>query len=274
MIARSLTPAGTTDRTTDPVTGMRFYRWQGRALPSVTTVLHALGVPRALHDWAVDQVVDAALIRIYLAAVLDQDELDPDLLRASLRAAATRARDEAAALGTAVHDAIASGVAVDRAPALVRRHLLRYYEWAAVYGAETVASEFQVWNLGAGYAGTADLLSRMPDGTLWLIDIKTGRFQPDHALQVIAYAKAEFVGRGDTVDERLTGLLSRIHGTAILHLTESSWEFIPVVHDGGTWAAFLGLLAAVTWRLAVTSTRAAQPQPDGASRRLVIGERR
>lgn len=113
---------------------------------------------------------------------------------------------------------------------------------------EVLAAERQVWNLTLGYAGTFDLLVRLRDGTIWLVDIKTGKgVYSDHALQLMAYSMAEFVGSDDVVDEAATELLRGIGGMAVLHLADDHWEFRAVRHDAATWSAFRGLLSFATW---------------------------
>ncbi len=45
--------------------GLRFYTWQGRELPSVTTVRRMAGVPHRLHQWAISQVVKRATANVW-----------------------------------------------------------------------------------------------------------------------------------------------------------------------------------------------------------------
>ena len=170
--------------------------------------------------------------------------------RSQLRSAATEERDKAAKLGTAVHDAAASNVAVADAPEELRARLGQFYDWTAASEAQIIASEFQVFNLAAGYAGTVDALVRFPSGQTWLVDYKTGKgVYGDHALQLSAYAHAEFAGSDDAIDERTTRLLKSIAGMAVLHLADDHWEFMAIRNDDETYAAFLGLLAFARWEL-------------------------
>jgi hypothetical protein len=111
-----------------------------------------------------------------------------------------------------------------------------------------LATEFQCWNLSVGYAGTADFICRMRDGSVWMVDLKTGKgVYGEHALQLIAYVKAEFVGADDVVDEELTELLHSVSGMAVLHLADDGWEFDSMAPDQETWRGFRGLLAFATW---------------------------
>jgi hypothetical protein len=162
---------------TDPESGLRYYRWGERSLPSVTSIRRMAGLPHGLHQWTLGKVIDAAidgnaLIRERLAT---GDPAQLALIKHELRAAATAERDTAAALGTAVHDAAAAGRTLDEVPASIAPRLRQFYDWLAVSGAEILGSEFQCWNLRLGYAGTADALVRLRDGSVWLVDYKTGR---------------------------------------------------------------------------------------------------
>lgn len=234
---------------TDPQTGLRYYRWQGRDLPSVTSIRRMAGMPHGLHQWALGKVIDHVIgyaPDIALRAAGDLGAVA--LLRRELRAAATAERDLAAALGTAVHDAAATGADIDAVDEQLRPRLRQYRHWLEVSGAEILATEFQTWNLTLGYAGTADLLVRLRDGSVWLIDLKTGKgVYPEYTLQTIAYLRAEFVGADDAVDEETTALLAVAKGMAVLHLSDTGWEFIRLREDAATWDAFVGLLRFATW---------------------------
>lgn len=237
-----------------PGTGLRFYTWQGQEYPSVTTIRRLAGVPHGLHQWGLGEVAKAA---IALAPEVMQAQWNPDekereallaRLRAEMRAGATAERDAAARLGVAVHDAAAARLAPGAVGADVRPRLAQFHDWLDVSGAQVLASEFQCWNLSVGYAGTADLLVRLRDGTVWLVDLKTGKgVYGEHALQLIAYLMAEFVGADDEVWQDATSLLHEASGMAILHLADDHWEFRAMPPDAETWRAFRGLLAFATW---------------------------
>jgi hypothetical protein len=226
------------------------YRWKGREVPSVTSLRRMAGLPHGLHEWMVGKVISHALDNLPSIAerVGSGDPMELKRVRAELRNAASAHRDKAAELGTAVHDAATSGRSPLQVSPEVAPRLRQYLDWLAVSGAEVLAAERQVWNLTLGYAGTFDLLVRLRDGTLWLVDIKTGKASyPEHALQLIAYSMAEFVGEDDVVDEKTTTLLHAVKGMALLHLADTGWEFIAVRHDARTWSAFRGLLSFATW---------------------------
>lgn len=236
---------------TDPGSGLRFYSWQGRELMSVTSVRRMAGLPFGLHQWQISQVIDYVIDNApELFARLGSGQAEQvEIVRTSIRAAATAERDRAAALGTAVHDAAAEGRALTDVEPEVRGRLRQFHAWIRASHAEIVAAEFQVFNLSLGYAGSVDALVRMPrDGSIWLVDYKTGGgIFSDYALQVVAYVQAEFAGADDVIDERITDLLGRVSGIALLHLSDDGWEFRAIRYDEETWAAFRGLLAFSIW---------------------------
>ncbi len=249
---------GPRNASTDSRTGLRSYTWEGRKLTSVTSFRRVAGIPHGLMGWMLNQVIDRAVYQFdTLTTMLTRERKHRERVleknreaeaRKWLRSASTEERDRKAALGTAVHDAAATGKQLSEVTEDVRPFLAQYLDWLAVSGAEVVGSEFQCWNLTVGYAGSADALVRFPNGQVWLIDYKTGSgTYPEHALQLIAYADAEFVGTNDVIDEELTPLLHSIAGMAVLHLAEDHWEFLSLRMDDATWTAFRGLVTFATW---------------------------
>jgi hypothetical protein len=261
--------SGPPDAQTDPTNGMRTYRWRGRELPSVTTILRLAGLPEGLHNWALGQVVDRSIAQAQ--AITDRlRDVAPgnrgaivSQIRAELLQAPNAQRDRSAALGTALHRAVASPGSHAGLDPDVQSRLRQYGDWLRVSGAEVLASEFQVWNLSLGYAGSADLLVRLRDGSLWLVDIKTGRsVHPEHALQLAGYGIAEFVGAHGEIDDGLSDLLLGTQNLAVLHLTPQGWEFRSIPFTVEIRDTFVCLVRYVAW-----SQR-------GAERALVSGARR
>jgi hypothetical protein len=243
---------------TDPNSGLRFYTWQGREYPSVTTIRRLAGIPHGLHQWSITQVCTRAienpwqLIKMLTRKRRPRERVLEKNRREEaskwLRQAATEERDLAAELGTAVHDAAATNLDPETVEPSVRPRLLQFRSWLATAQPEILGTEFQVYNLTAGYAGTADLLVRLRDGSIWLIDLKTGKgTYSEHALQLIDYRTAEFVGADDVVNDHLTALLHQCTGMAVLHLADDHWEFRSIRFDQDTLDASRGLLAFARW---------------------------
>jgi len=250
--------------------GKRIYTWRGRQLPSVTSVPKLVGIPDRLHRWFVgnliDHVVDnASAISLRTAT---GDEREVKALRSDLWRA-VQGEQTARVVGIALHRAASLGDDPDHVHPDIAPRLRQYLDWRATSGIEILGSEFQVWNLAEGYAGTVDLLGRFPDGSVWVIDLKTGKgVYTESVLQLMAYAMAEFVGADDVVDERLTGLLRQVAGIAVLHLGDAGWEFLSIRPDPGAWTAFRGLLRYGTWMNAnpeLDSLVVARRRSDGAT---------
>jgi hypothetical protein len=258
--------SGPRNARTDPESGLRYYRWLDEEYPSVTSIRRMAGLPFGLHNWAIGEVANHAVDNVFLhadrlkrayeygTADTTTDEQDARvtaemaLIKSELRRAATAKRDMAAELGTAVHDAAASDLAPEDVREDLRPRLSQYLDWARVASPAIIGTEFQVWNLSVGYAGTVDLLCQLSDGSVWLVDLKTGGgVYADHVIQIAAYAHAEFVGEDNVRDEWLTDWLRQISGTAVLHLADDGWEFIALPRDDGAWHAFRGLLEFARW---------------------------
>lgn len=257
--------------------GIRTYTWQGRELPSVTSVQRMAGIPHQLHTWAISQVVHRATGEAHtLTAMLNRERrpreraLESNRLEEAskwLRAAATDERDRAGAIGSAVHDAIANGVSPDDIGetldtikdgvpvtvdgVAVRERMRQFLDWRRASGAVVLAQEFQVFNLTAGYAGSGDMIVGFPSGRVALVDLKTGSgVFSEHAIQVRAYLEGEFVGKGDVVDDATTRTLRAVTDLGILHLAEDHWEYIALRDDPESGEAFRGLLRFATWMAA------------------------
>lgn len=223
------------------------YTWQGRDLPSWSTLRSTAGMKPQLHAWALRGMADMAVEMglVLGAAVENGDEAAVSWARERLWDAAVEAQGAKARLGTAVHEAAHRGD--DPGTPDVADHLRQDRAFLAHTRATIVASEFTIYNLAVGYGGTADRLLLMPDGGLWLVDIKTGSLWGEHLLQVTGYAMGEFVAVGDQVDERTTAMLHGLSGVAVLQLTPEAWEFRTLRIDARAWSAFRGLAAFAGW---------------------------
>src|SRR3954471_18388044 len=108
MTAPTITvSSGPRNARTDPATGLRMYRWQGRELPSFTSIRRMAGMPHGLHQWSLNQVISHAIDHWpqLTERLASGDGAQLKLVRHELRTASTAERDRAADLGTAVHDA-------------------------------------------------------------------------------------------------------------------------------------------------------------------------
>ena len=174
------------------------YELDGEKIQGVTTVLNA-GVPKnALTNWAARVAAEYAVDRWdELAELAISERLE------QIRTAPDRARNEAGERGSEVHRLVhrylaGEGVA---APDDLAGHFDAGVAFERDWRPAEVAVEFAVFaranpEIGRprAYGGRSDLLARLADGLLWLLDWKTalkGVF-PDNALQLAAYRNADF----------------------------------------------------------------------------------
>lgn len=216
---------------------------------------------------------------------------------------AERPRDTAAIRGTIVHEAIEIGATSDRVDdiylaaavdrlsprdrdkvkrlggitdddvAFVRHAVAQYEDMREQVPFVMLAKEPQVWNLTAGYAGSADALAWfLPEGTsdkhrrayqktadrgevtqddiagvggtVALFDWKTSAdLHTENIVQVTAYQAAEFVGSGGVIDERLTAILAATSNAAIIHIRPDAWGVHFTEFRADVLYAFLGSVA-------------------------------
>jgi hypothetical protein len=247
--------AGPRNAVSDPYSGLRYYTWQGRKLLSATSIPRALGIAHGLHTWMIGLVVDRAMVEY--AELGRRMAEDPSAARRWLRSAPEEISDRAAKKGTLVHLAAEQGLRPEDVDEATAPKLRQYHAWMDDTGFEVLGQELQVWNLELGYAGSLDILGRRPDGSLAIVDIKTGKsvkgrhgeLYPEIVIQQVAYLMAEFVGADDVVDEPTTELLHQVEHLSVLHLADDGWEEIPVVVAPAEWDAFRGIVAFSSWVL-------------------------
>lgn len=236
---------------------------------------------------------------VRLAETDGSDEALRDL-REWLRARADEPRDSAAVRGSVTHKLIEMRVPMKAiSPEVIQWYLERQWEqenrkvampvtdedidfvgnsmanyWAmrAEFPFVILAQEPQVWNLTAGYAGSADVLLwflptdqqrnaehwqsqadkglvtaetiAMVGGVVALGDWKTSpEVYTGHVVQGTAYLAAEFVGTNGTIDERITRLLKGAMEGAIIKIRPDGWEVDRFVYREDVSHAFFGEIA-------------------------------
>jgi hypothetical protein len=251
----------TKNATTDPDTGVRFYTWMGQDYLSVTSSRRLIGMPFNLHQWALSQVVDRAVDEAETVIAMRDRPAKPRErvtkknarleARRWLRAAATEKRDRAATRGTNVHEAIAQGTPLDALEPEVRVRVTRWQAFLTQTGAKVIWQERQLWNLTEGFAGTGDVLLQMPNGDVVVTDLKTSEdVYVDHAIQVMAYGMAEFVGEDNIIDAEATAWLKRANKLAILHLAPDGWTLYYIKPNAYLYSMFLLQLGEAKFLLA------------------------
>lgn len=148
-------------------------------------------------------------------------------------------RDTAAEFGSAVHSGIEAVCNDGQVPSYIHKKIEQAVEnfraWAKSNVKEFVAFEKAAYHDDLGYAGTTDILARLKNGKLILIDIKTSKkVNWEYYLQTVAYARAQRY-EDDIIKE------GDIEGILILHLNHETmtWEALHVVDDNEElWTIF------------------------------------
>ncbi len=220
---------------------------------SVTSILSG-GVPKpALTYWAAKRVAETA------ARETDWLDLDEVEAIAWLKEAPWREASDAADLGSMVHSYVeAANLGKElHWPLEVESHMRLFDRWVRDHHVEWEAAEMPVYNRTLTYAGTLDGICTV-DGDRYILDVKTGKgVYPEVALQMAAYAHAEFCvpirnhpgarqvtprrGRrwyewhGPETDEHP---IPDVVGGLVVHLRPDALRVIPVDVGDAAWLAF------------------------------------
>lgn len=230
----------------------RTYTWGNESFVSVTTLLGALSKP-ALVNWAAKEVAEYAIEHLpEITALAAADK--PGAIRA-LKGSPWQKRDEAADLGTYVHNQIEAhilGQTPPPPPGLVAQRVAHFTQWLDDYRPEFEASEATVYNRNCRYAGTLDMIA-VVGGQRYIIDVKTTKsgVYPEHALQLAAYAHAEFIGAPDGSEVPMPS----IDAGAVLWINPRGYEFTRVRIDTDVFSYFLSIAGA--WEFQNTVGRSA-----------------
>lgn len=211
-------------------------------VPSTTTILERGLAKPALAPWAARLVAEYAATHCEAWRHLPtEDAID------LLRKAPYRTRDRKAEIGSAVHAAINAYVEGVSVLGLTDAQA-GYYSGALAFLREheprVVRSEFTVYSRTHGYAGTSDLLLRI-GARQSIADFKTSKaIYPDVALQLVSYARADFIGTNDGEEISLPGIDEGI----IVRLTpDGSYEAQRAELGDDVWDAFLAVKTLYEW---------------------------
>jgi PD-(D/E)XK nuclease superfamily len=112
-------------------------------------------------------------------------------------------------VGTFAHAAVEAdlkGITIDltRVPTdqlrQVEAIVERWKAWRATRIAEVLVSEEELVSERLRFGGRPDMVFRAPDGTTWLLDLKTGGIYAEHLVQVAAYAMLVEEAKGIEID--------------------------------------------------------------------------
>lgn len=233
-----------------------WYTFQSQRYPGVTGVLDVLDKSGPLMAWAARNTAEAALAQLAnLPSLLDT--VGPEGVVKALTARSNWKRDEAAQLGTKVHELaelVVQGQPTPPMDAPIRHRVLKYAEWWKASGWKLRLAEAMVVSPAGGYGGTFDLLCYDRDGRTVLADIKTGnvmyrgKLYDSIPLQLAAYGMAEFVcPRMDHGYSPVTYPMPEADRYVVIHVTEDKAYEIDVDVTDRERTAFLACLSLHEW---------------------------
>lgn len=198
----------------------------GQRIPGVTTLLSE-GMPKpALVGWGIKSVAEYAIDH--------WDELaDAEISERlkTLKGAPYADRDKAARRGTEVHalaEQLVNGEEVDVPPELAG-HVASYVDFLDTWKPEPVLVEATVYNLKIGFAGTLDLIARVPDGRTLLMDLKTNRsgIYGETAYQLALYRAATHYIDADGNAQPMI----EVDDVVVVHVRADGYDVVPLRCD-------------------------------------------
>lgn len=216
----------------------------GIDIPSVTGILGAL--PKdALKFWAAKSVATWAYDHRDAWKDLPRDAAIDLLKREPLRFTGARAR-----VGIVVHGAINAHTLGYDPPEEMTDEEYGYFNGALRYlsdqKVEVLRTETTVYSRKHLYGGTFDLLQTRAGGPPEIADFKTSKaVYPDVALQLVGYARADFIGDAESGEELELPTVDR--GVIIRLAADGSYEAVPVALTDEVFAAFLAVQGVHAW---------------------------
>ena len=215
-------------------------------LPSVTTVIKVLDKSGPLVGWAKRETAACAVRNLDMLVRMREAGGDAAAVN-WLKAIPDYQRDSAADMGSRVHrlaEQLARGIEPEVSDAEAP-FVASYRAFLAAYRPRFLAVEEMVVSLRHGYGGTLDALAVI-GGERWLLDVKTGAgVYPETALQLAAYAAADFIGRPG-VSRRFR--LARATRFGVIHVRPEGARLVEFHVDRRTLAAFLEARRLFGWQ--------------------------
>lgn len=253
--------------------------------PGVTSIIGMLPKQNFLGPWNAKMAATLAVDSIDFVA--DMAANDRDGAIQYLSGAARRYTKVRADIGSEAHDMferMIRGEYVGRVRSDLEPYRAHFAEFLKAVNPELVRAEDVAWSDTYGYAGSFDVVMRIwlgadgnptPDrsGTPHLImgDWKTSKATyPDVALQMAAYMNADFIIDADGVRTPMP----EFDGAAVLHITDETWAFKPVVTDADVFRQFLTLRATFDWDREGSKRVIGKPIAKKSGGKLVTGTQR
>lgn len=218
----------------------------GTHLMSVTTIIeHGIPKPGLVH-WAAIEVARCALDAIPRLARLRGETAREDTYQ-WLRRAAERKRDEAADLGSTIHDHLEArvlGAPTPRPTDEQRPFIAAFDRFLDEHQPEFHAAEMVVANPDDGWAGKLDVAMQLPryGPAILLGDWKTGRKVYDEAaLQLSAYRRAScgWLKDGTPVEPVATEAAVVVHIRPDVHEKTGGYRLYRADTSDDVYASFL-----------------------------------
>lgn len=236
------------------------YALDGKSVPSVTTLTGLLDKP-ALPKWAARSAAEWCAN-------------NPDMLATLGHAAYVEAaagapwakRDKAAERGTRIHDAAEALITTgeitpadedDRPLIEMAADFLDRWDATPILTESLVFAD-DPW---FPYAGRLDSVARLRDGSVWLLDYKTGGVYDEHALQMAGYLGCTHYVSPDGTDVRMP----EIDRVGIVQIKADHWHLFPVDITQDTRRAFSALLTLYPIRKGPSQIGAPLPVPEGVT---------
>lgn len=210
------------------------YLLDGEKVTGVTTLISG-GFPKTgLIDWAARTVAAKAVDEWDELAALPVSER----LR-TLEKAHTAVRNAAALRGTRVHTLahkLTHGEQVE-VPEELAGHVAACVRFLDEWEAEPIFTERPVFSRQHLYGGSPDLVARLRDGRVWLLDWKTNAKGPygDMAFQLAAYRYAEFY----LDDDGQAQDMPPIDEAGVVWLRADGYDLFPFQADEAVFHQFL-----------------------------------
>lgn len=214
-------------------------------ITSVTTILKVVDKSGPLVGWA-KRITAEAAVRHHTELAGWVESFGDAGAVGMLTKASNVIRDKAANAGSDIHqfaEAIVRGEDVT-VPDDLAPFVAAYRQWLADFQPEFLAAEEMVYS-HHGYAGTFDAIARIA-GETWMLDYKTSKgVYAETALQLAAYAAADFIGRpGDPKRYEIP----KVDQYGVVHIRPEGAELVP--YDvTGAFDAFLAFKRGAEWRL-------------------------